>query len=154
KKIALDLSHTSDKLAHDLLEFIDQNSLEIPVIASHSNFRCISDYPRNLPEDLAKEIIRRKGLIGLNLFAPFIHQTDPSAIIRHVEYGLELVAENALCFGADFFCELDFPDFLREKYQRSEAFYPEFSNSSVYPKLLELFNHKLKLKEHTLLKIA
>lgn len=154
KNIALDLSHTSDRLAHDLLNFIDQNVLEIPVIASHSNFRVISDYPRNLPDDLAKEIIRRRGLIGLNLFAPFIHKTDPSAIVRHVEYGLELGAENALCFGADFFCDSDFPDFLREKYQRSEAFYPEFNDSSVYPKLLELFSYKLRLKEQNLLKFA
>jgi microsomal dipeptidase-like Zn-dependent dipeptidase len=154
KRIALDLSHASDKLAYDLLDFIDQNALEIPIIASHSNFRFISDHPRNLSDDLAKEIIRRKGLIGLNLFAPFIHKTDPSAILRHVEYGLELGAENALCFGADFFCDIDFSDSLREKYQRSEAFYPEFSDASTYPKLLELFSSKLKLKEQSLLKIA
>jgi membrane dipeptidase len=154
KKIALDLSHTSDKLAYDLLDFIDQNGLEIPIIASHSNFRSISDYPRNLPDDLAKEIIRRKGLIGLNLFAPFIHQTDPFAIVRHVEYGLALGAENALCFGADFFCDSDFLDTLKEKYQRSEAFYSEFSDASAYPKLLDLFGSKLRLKEQLLHKIA
>ena len=154
KRIALDFSHTSDRLADDLLNFIDQNSLKIPVIASHSNFRAISNYPRNLPDDLAKEIIRRKGLIGLNLFAPFIHQTDPSAIARHVEYGLELGGENALCFGADFFCDADFPHFLQEKYQRSDAFYPEFSDSSVYPTLLALFSQSLNLKEQLLLKIA
>lgn len=154
KEIALDFSHTSDQLAFDMLEFIDQNSLDIPVIASHSNFRPISNYPRNLPDDLAKEIIRRKGLIGLNLFAPFIHDTDPSALLRHVEYGLELGAENALCFGADFFCDLDFPDFLRKKYQRSNAFYSGFDNSSVYPTLLDLFSRNLNLKEQQLLKIA
>ena len=154
KKIALDLSHTSDKLAHELLEFIDQKTLKIPVIASHSNFRLISDYPRNLPDDIAKEIIRRNGLIGLNLFAPFIHKTDPLAILRHVEYGLELGAENALCFGADFFCDTDFSDVLKEKYQRSEAFYSEFNDSSVYPKLLELFSHKLKLNKQHLIQIA
>jgi membrane dipeptidase len=154
KKIALDLSHTSDKLANELLEFIDRKALKVPVIASHSNFRSISDYSRNLPNDLAKEIIRRNGLIGLNLFAPFIHKTDPFAIIRHIEYGLELGAQDALCFGADFFCDADFSDFLKEKYQRSEAFYPEFNDSSVYPKLLELFSQKLKLKEQNLLKIA
>ncbi len=154
KRIALDLSHTSDKLAHDQLNFIDQNRLEIPVIASHSNFRAISNYPRNLPDDLAKEVIRRKGIIGLNFFAPFIHDTDASAIVRHVEYALELGAENALCFGADFFSDIDAIDFLREKYKRKDAFYPEFSNSSCYPKVLELLSEKLKLKEQILLKIA
>jgi membrane dipeptidase len=153
KRISLDFSHTSDKLAHELLNFIDQNALDIPILASHSNFRSISEYPRNLPDDLAKEIIRRNGLIGLNFFAPFIHRTDPFAIVRHVEYGLELGAENALCFGADFFCDTDFP-IIKEKYHRSDAFYPEFGNSSIYPALLELLVHHLKLTESQLCKIA
>jgi membrane dipeptidase len=154
KRIALDFSHTSDRLAFDLIDFIDKDALDIPVIASHSNFRIISDYPRNLPDDLAEEIIRREGLIGLNFFAPFIHKTDPSAIIRHVEYALELGAENALCFGADFFCDADLSTFLQEKYQRSEAYYPELGNPSVYPAFLELLFHRLNLSESQLLKIA
>jgi microsomal dipeptidase-like Zn-dependent dipeptidase len=154
KKIALDLSHTSDKLAYDLINFVDQQRFDIPIIASHSNFRAISNYPRNLPDDLAKEVVRRKGLIGLNFFAPFIHDTDPSALLRHVEYALELGAENALCFGADFFCDADHPQFLKIKYQRTEAFYPEFSNASVYPPVLNLFRSKLKLKDSVLSKIS
>ena len=153
KRIAIDLSHTSDKLAYDLIDYIDKNVLDIPIIASHSNFRAISDYPRNLPDDLAKEIIRRKGLIGLNLFAPFIHKTDATAIVRHVEYGLNLGAGNAFSFGADFFCDADFPSFIT-KYQRKEAFYPEFANSSVYPSLLGLLVQKIGIKEEQLLKIA
>lgn len=154
KRIALDFSHTSDRLAHDHLNFIDQKSLDIPVIASHSNYRAISNYPRNLPDDLAKEIIRRKGLIGLNLVAPFIHDTDPMAIIRHVEYGLTLGGENAIAFGADFFHDGDLSEYMKKKYGRTTAFYPEYGNSSVYPKLLELFSERLKLNEKQLLKIA
>jgi microsomal dipeptidase-like Zn-dependent dipeptidase len=154
KKIALDFSHTSDKLAYDLLHFIDDESLDIPIIASHSNFRAISNYPRNLPDEIAKQIIHRKGLIGLNLFAPFIHETDPSAIARHVDHALGLGAENALCFGADFFCDSDNSGFLKEKYHRMEAYYPQFSNASAYPELLQLFSQKLELNEQVLLKIS
>ncbi len=155
KKIALDFSHTSDQLAYDFLNHIDKKGFNIPVIASHSNFRPISNYPRNLPDDLAKEIIRRKGLIGLNFFAPFIHDTDSSAILRHVEHGLGLGAENALCFGADFFCDADLPQFIEKKYPKTkEPFYPEYGNASAYPTLLQLFSEKLGLKEQALLKIA
>jgi len=153
KKIAIDLSHTSDQLAHGILNFLEQYSLDIPVMASHSNFRAISDYPRNLPNDIAQEIIRRQGLIGLNFFAPFIHKTDPSALLRHVEYGLSLGGQNALCFGADFFCASDFSNILT-KYQRKEAFYPGLNNSSVYPSVLAQFAEELSLKEELLLKIA
>lgn len=153
KKIAVDLSHTSDDLAHDILNFLDQGGLDIPVIASHSNFRVISGYPRNLPDELAREIVRRKGLIGLNFFAPFIHMTDPSAIVRHVEYALSLGAEDSLCFGADFFCDGDFPN-LKTKYQRNSAYYPGLDNASVYPSLLQLLEKKLSLKEEQLLGLA
>ena len=153
KKIAIDMSHTSDKLAHGIFEFMEQKGLSIPVIASHSNFRAVSNYPRNLPDDIAKEIIRRKGLIGLNFFAPFIHQNDFSVIARHVEYGLELGAADALCFGADFFPDADFPN-IRKKYQRETAFFPELGNASVYPFALKLFEEKLGMKWEQQEKIA
>jgi membrane dipeptidase len=153
KKIAVDMSHTSDKLAYGILDFIEKGALNIPVIASHSNFRAISDYPRNLPDNLAKEIVKRKGLIGLNFFAPFIHRSDPLAMVRHVEYGLDLGAKDALCFGADFFCDSDFPNIL-EKYQRSEAFYSQWKDSSAYPCVLKHWVQKLNMKEEQLLKIA
>ncbi len=153
RHIAIDFSHTSDRLAHDIFEFIDQRSLQIPVMASHSNFRSITDQPRNLPDEIAKEIIRREGLIGLNLFAPFIHKTDPSTLIRHVEYALALGGENALAFGADFFCEDDFSN-LVQKYQTNVPFFSEYGNPSDYPSILALLAEKLSLKEDQLLKIS
>ena len=153
KRIAIDMSHTSDKLAHGIFDFMEQKGMDIPVIASHSNFRAVSNYPRNLPDDIAKEIIRRKGLIGLNFFAPFIHQNDVSVIVRHVEYGLELGAADALSFGADFFTDADFSN-IREKYQRETAFYPELGDSSVYPFALKLFEDKLGMRSGQQEKIA
>ncbi len=155
KKIAIDLSHTSDKLAFEMLEWIDKKGLDISLIASHSNFRKLSNYPRNLPDELAKEIIQRKGLIGLNFFGAFIHDTDPTVLARHVEYGLALGGEDALCFGADFFfCSSASLSSLKQKYQREVLFYKELENSSVYPAVLRLFQEKIHLKEAQLQKIA
>ena len=103
KRIAIDLSHTSDHLAYEILDHIDKKGLRVPVMASHSNFRAVTDRARNLPDTIAREIIARKGLIGINFFAPFIHSTDPLALAAHVAHGLSLGGEKALCFGADFF---------------------------------------------------
>jgi membrane dipeptidase len=153
KQIAIDFSHTSDKLAEEILTHLDQEKLSIPVIASHSNFRAISNYPRNLPDWLAQEIIRRQGLIGLNLFAPFIRIDDPNALIRHVEYGLSLGAYDALCFGADFFCDRDFKT-IKEKYQTEIAYFPEYPNASCYPSILEIFAYQLSLSEEQLNQIG
>ena len=72
KKIAIDLSHTSDFLAHDILNYIDKMGLNVRTIASHSNFRKIAEVVRNLTDEIAKEILKRGGVIGFNLFKSFV----------------------------------------------------------------------------------
>lgn len=130
----IDLSHTSDALAHDILNYIDKKSLDVIPIASHSNFRAITDVPRNLPDEIARELIRRKGLIGINFVRHFIGKT-PSDFLRHIEHALSLGGEDRICFGADFFAALTIPaelDYLKP------FFFSDFDNASCYPRLLEL----------------
>ena len=110
RKIAVDLSHTSDALAFDMLTHIDQEKLDIPLIASHSNFRPVWDNNRNLPDELTQEIIHRKGLIGMNFLRHFLHTEKPDAILDHILYGFDNGAEDAICFGADYFYFADCPD--------------------------------------------
>lgn len=153
KKIAVDFSHTSDRLAEEILNTIDQQRLEVPVLASHSNYRAITDLPRNMPDWLAQEIILRKGILGLNLFAPFIRKNDPSVLLRHIEYALSLGGENNLAFGADFFCDADFPS-LFSKYQTQTAFFKEYPDASCYGAILEQIKDKLRLTSETVQKIA
>jgi membrane dipeptidase len=154
KRVAIDLSHTSDRFASEIIEYIDKMSLAIPLIASHSNFRSVTNRPRNLPDAIAKEIIRRGGLIGMNFFVPFIHLTDPTALLRHIEYGLSLGGEKALCFGADFFSDQDFP-VLREKYPEAPFFFfEEYKDSSTYPYILSQLQQCLELSETELHNIA
>ncbi|MBF9251737.1 membrane dipeptidase [Pontibacter sp. 172403-2] len=113
RRIAVDLSHTSDALAHDILTHIDTEKLAIPVIASHSNFRPVWAHNRNLPDELTQEIIHRQGLIGINFLRAFLHNEDPEALLHHIRYGLEQGAQDCLCFGADYFYTLDNPDLSR-----------------------------------------
>lgn len=54
RRIAVDLSHTSDALAFDILTHVDRERLDIPLIASHSNFRAVWNHERNLPDELAQ----------------------------------------------------------------------------------------------------
>ncbi len=134
RKIAIDLSHTSDRLAWDILNEIDRRSLDVPVIASHSNFRAVVDHPRNLPDELAQEIIHRGGVMGFNIVG-FIAGED---YLKHILYGLSLGAENNLCFGTDFFC-----DDGSLPLNNLPHFNEEFPDASCYPKLLKLFEKKL-----------
>lgn len=153
KRIAVDLSHTSDALAHDILNFIDQNNLKVPVLASHSNFRSITNVARNLPDELAREIIRRRGVIGFNLFRPFVGAHDQRDILKHAEHGLGLQGEKALCFGADFFCDTDFPG-IQIKYNADKMYFDEYGNSSGYPHILKMFEEHLSLPRPLLHNLA
>lgn len=143
RKIAIDLSHASDALAYDILTKIDQNNWRIPLIASHCNFRKVHFATRNLPDELVHEIIHRKGLIGLNFFAPFVHKEDSNGLIQHVEYALTLNAKKALCFGADFFCDKDAFN-LQAKYPGQPFYYAPYDTAACYPILLEKLAVKLK----------
>jgi len=133
KNIAIDLSHTSDRLAEEILKAIEK--LEIVPIASHSNFRKVTDHPRNLPDHLAKEIVVRGGLIGLNFVRVFLGD-----FIRQVEHADKLGLLDHLCFGADFFADHFLPP---EKEYMLPMFNPGFENASCYPKVIGLLEKHL-----------
>jgi membrane dipeptidase len=145
--IALDFSHTSDFLAYDIINYIDKNNIQIPIMASHSNFRSVFQHARNLPDDIAKEIIKRNGLIGINLLRAFLNPNDKNAIYDHIQYGIELGATNNLCFGADYFYCDSHPDQTRVPF-----FFEQHNNASKYPTILTQIENKMN--EEIALKMA
>lgn len=134
RNIAIDFSHTSDALAYDLLNYISKENLDIPILASHSNYRPVYDHVRNLPDDIAKEIIHQKGLIGLNFVRSFVNPDNVEALAEHVAHGISLGGENSVCYGADYFYTKDMPDKSRIPF-----YFPAHENAGLYPKLNEGF---------------
>jgi membrane dipeptidase len=145
KKTSIDLSHTSDRLAFDILNFIDKENLLIVPMASHSNCREIKNIKRNLPDDLLREVLRLKGVIGCNFVKRFVGES-PYDFIRHFEHAIELGAGDQICLGADFYGGIDVP-----KHLIPEISYPifqkDFSNSSCYPKFLGLLEKHFSKKQ-------
>lgn len=121
--LIFDISHMSDRAVYDLLSLTDR-----PVLATHSDYRAVTDVPRNLPDDIAREVARRGGVIGLNLYPPFLDQTyaGTDAVLRHLSYGLELCGEDAVGFGLDI--------------DGTDGKYPEgiTDGRSIHDQLLEL----------------
>ncbi len=110
--IVLDVSHMSDKSIYDTLEITSY-----PLLATHSNFRDVCNSPRNLTREQAKMIASRGGVIGLNIYPPFLSERDTATgddILRHVDYALENFGENSLGFGFDIDgTDGIYPDFVR-----------------------------------------
>ncbi len=100
-----DLAHLSDRAMDELLARTDK-----PVMNSHSNCRVVHDdaYNRNLRDESIDEIVRRGGVIGLNLcrfflapiegdYRPTIDQT-----VAHVEHICERAGHRrAVGLGSD-----------------------------------------------------
>lgn len=148
KGISIDLSHTSDALAYDILNYTEKRNLDVPVMASHSNFRPLCGHVRNLTDEMTAEIIRRKGLIGMNFLREYVDRKNPDTLIEHILYGLDKGAEEALCFGADYFYVKALTD-----PKRVPLYFPEHENASSYPHVLEQLQEK-GLSEEFLKKIS
>lgn len=132
--VAVDLSHTCDRLAWDILSFLDEEAPDHVVIASHSNFRAVCDHKRNLPDDLALEIKMRGGVIGLNLCKAFLG-SSPEAAVEHVQHAWSLGLDDILCLGTDFFSALDLP-----RPSRQTFFFEGFDTAVCHPRLAALLH--------------
>jgi microsomal dipeptidase-like Zn-dependent dipeptidase len=152
KNIPLDLSHTSDALAYEMLNYIDAKGYQIPILASHSNFRAVKDVSRNLPDALALEVKKRKGVIGFNFVKPFLGDDPQKAFVDHLEHALKLGLQDVMCFGADFFCEEDLP--IEQRKKMGDYYYKEYGDASVYDKVLDLWKKHLDVDDDVLQKMC
>jgi len=91
-----DVSHLSDRALEELLSLTSK-----PVIASHSNSRALLGDPKNqrhLSDGAIKEIARRGGMIGLNLYSKFLNaecaepprRASVADCVRHIERVCEI----------------------------------------------------------------
>ena len=97
--ILIDVSHLSEKAFWDLVDITSA-----PIVASHSNSRAVCDHTRNLTDKQFKVICNLGGLVGLNLYAPFLNasgRADFSDVKRHLDHFLELGGQHHLALGGD-----------------------------------------------------
>lgn len=122
--IIVDVSHLNDKSFYTLCEISDKS-----FIATHSNSRKICNHRRNLTDDQIKEIIKRKGLIGINYAEMFLNENKANFkdVLNHIENMLSLGGENVVCLGSDF-DGAPLPEFLKD-ISCNEQLYLELSKA-------------------------
>lgn len=94
-KIIVDVSHLNDRGFDELCEFAEK-----PFIATHSNLRSVCSHRRNLTERQFEEMVRRKGLVGVNLYEQFLaddHKGDVDSVYRHINRMLEAWRRRCYC---------------------------------------------------------
>ena len=97
--VVVDVSHMSDKAVRDTLD-----TTAYPVLATHSCFRELTPVKRNLPEDLARMIAARGGVIGLSLYPGHLNKSGHATkedIFSHIDYAINKLGEDSIGFGFD-----------------------------------------------------
>jgi membrane dipeptidase len=72
--ILVDISHVSDKSFYDALEVS-----KAPLIASHSSCRAICNHPRNMSDQMIKDLAAKGGVIQINYGKNFLDQAYKDA---------------------------------------------------------------------------
>jgi len=67
--IIVDISHVSDKTFYDVLE-----TSKAPVFASHSSCRALCIAPRNMTDDMIRDLAKHGGVIQINYHVGFLSQ--------------------------------------------------------------------------------
>lgn len=98
--IAADVSHLSDGGFKDIVKHGKR-----PFIATHSNCRAIQNHPRNLSDDMIKDLANKGGIAGLNFCQSFLESDDRSSIeamINHIRHFMKVGGDEVVGLGTDF----------------------------------------------------
>ncbi len=65
----VDISHVSDKTFWDVIE-----TTKVPIIASHSSARALTNAQRNMTDDMLRAVAKNNGVVMVNFFPAFIDE--------------------------------------------------------------------------------
>ncbi len=107
-------SHTGERTSYDVLEAASN-----PVILSHSNPRALVDHPRNVTDDLMRAVAATGGVVGIVGNGIFLGDNDISteALIRHIDYAVQLIGPDHVGLGLDYVFDLS----ELEEYVKTQA---------------------------------
>ena len=94
--VMVDISHVSDKTFYDALEVS-----RAPLLASHSSCRAICDAPRNMSDQMMKDLAAKGGVIQINYHVGFLSQEFRNAEKADPKINEAIAEEVAKRCGSD-----------------------------------------------------
>ena len=99
--VMVDISHVSDKTFYDALAIS-----KAPLVASHSSCRAICDAPRNMTDQMMKDLAAKGGVIQINYHVAFLSQEFRDAEKNHPEINEQIAAKVDKKCGDNEACQL------------------------------------------------
>jgi membrane dipeptidase len=133
--VMVDISHVSDKTLNDALEVS-----KAPLIASHSSCRALCDAPRNMTDQMIKDLAAKGGVIQVNYHVGFLSQEFRDAEKAKPELEKEIQAEITKRCGDNEGCTLIEGDLVVREFMNAGKL-PRVD----YTKIIEHIDHAVKL---------
>ena len=131
--LILDGSHASDDALRDMMELSST-----PVMLSHSGPDGVYSHPRNVPDELLKELAARGGVVHVNAFGSYLEALEPTP--QHSQAMAALAEE----YGSDP-ASLPPERMVAYRAARREVFRQHPPPRSTFEKYLEHLLHVLEL---------
>ena len=133
--VIVDISHVSDKTFYDALEVS-----KAPMIASHSSCRAICDAPRNMTDQMMKDLAAKGGVIQINYHVGFLSQEFRNAEKANPEINKAIGEEVQKRCGDNEACQLLEGDRLTREYVEQGKL-PRVN----WTKIIEHIDHAVKV---------
>jgi membrane dipeptidase len=133
--VMVDISHVSDKTFYDALE-----TSKAPLFASHSSCRAICDAPRNMTDQMMKDLAAKGGVVQINYHVGFLSQEFRNAEKADPEINKAISAEVTKRCGDNEGCQLIEGDRITREYvEQGKLPRVEFA------KIIEHIDHAVKI---------
>lgn len=102
----IDVSHLNDAGIRDVFTHTRK-----PFVASHSNARAVAGHPRNLTDEMLRQLAQRGGVAGINYMSFFLRDEEGpirplpspmSEMIRHMKHMKQIGGIGCIGLGSDF----------------------------------------------------
>jgi membrane dipeptidase len=133
--VIVDISHVSDKTFYDALDVS-----KAPLIASHSSCRAICDAPRNMTDQMMKDLAAKGGVVQINYHVGFLSQEFRDAEKANPEINKAISAEIRNRCGGNEGCQLIEGDRITREYVEQGKL-PRVD----YTKIIEHIEHAVKI---------
>jgi membrane dipeptidase len=133
--VMVDISHVSDKTFYDALEVS-----KAPLLASHSSCRAICDAPRNMTDQMMKDLAAKGGVVHINYHVGFLSQEFRNGEKADPEINKAISAEVMKRCGDNEACQLIEGDRITREYVEQGKL-PRVD----YNKIIEHIDHAVKI---------
>jgi membrane dipeptidase len=133
--VIVDISHVSDKTFYDALEVSNA-----PLFASHSSCRAICDAPRNMTDQMMKDLAAKGGVVQINYHVGFLSQEFREAEKADPEINKAISAEVTKRCGENEGCQLIEGDRITRQYVEQGKL-PRVD----FTKIIEHIDHAVKV---------